>query len=63
MSIPYTDQEVHVMLSKKQSVSHVLHLILSIITGGLWIVVWVLCSISVSHENSRIDRKIAAGRG
>jgi len=28
---------------EKPSPSHVFHLIMTIITGGLWIVIWVLC--------------------
>ena len=60
--IPYTDQEVSVLLSKKKRTSHVLHLILSIITAGLWLIIWILVSLSNSIENSKIDRKIAKGK-
>jgi len=60
--VPYTDQEVAVMLSKKKKTSHVLHLLLTIITAGLWIVVWILVAISNSSENARIDREISRGR-
>jgi hypothetical protein len=38
--------------------SHVLHLILSIITLGLWIPVWMLCGLSNSIEKRKIDRKL-----
>jgi hypothetical protein len=31
--------------------SHVLHLILSILTGGLWLFVWVLVAMSNSRRN------------
>ena len=46
------------LLSKKKSTSHVLHLILSIVTVGLWIPVWVIVALSNSIENARIDRKV-----
>lgn len=46
------------MLSKKKSTSHVLHLILSLSTVGLWIPVWVIVALSNSIENARIDRKV-----
>jgi hypothetical protein len=59
----YADwQEVAVRLSKKKKTSHVLHLLLSVITAGVWVFVWVLCGISNSMENSRIDRQIAKGK-
>lgn len=46
------------LLSKKKSTSHVLHLILSIVTAGFWIPVWVIVALSNSIENARIDRKV-----
>ena len=60
--IPYTDQEVAVLLSKKKKTSHVLHLLLSIITVGIWIIIWVLVTISNSSENAKIDRQIKKGK-
>ena len=38
--------------------SHVMHLILSILTVGLWVPIWALCAISNSLERSKIDRKL-----
>ena len=38
--------------------SHVMHLILSILTIGLWVPIWILCAISNSLERSKIDRKL-----
>ncbi len=61
-TVPYTDQEVAVLLSKKKKTSHVLHLLMSIITVGLWIIIWILVAISNSNENAKIDRKIAKGK-
>ncbi|HYW03696.1 MAG TPA: hypothetical protein VFA86_07100 [Gammaproteobacteria bacterium] len=61
-TVPYTAQEVAVLLSKKRKTSHLLHLLLSIITGGVWIIVWILLAISHSSENARIDRKIRRGK-
>lgn len=60
--IPYTDQEVQMMLSKKHSTSHILHLILSIITAGVWVIVWILVAINNNIENARIDRRITKGK-
>ena len=59
---PYSDQEVAVMLSKKKKTNHVLHLLLSVVTLGVWVLIWILVAISNSSENSRIDRVIAKGK-
>lgn len=60
--IPYSDQEVAVMLSRKKKTSHILHLFLSVITMGLWVVVWIIVALSNSMENSRIDKMINNGK-
>ncbi len=61
-TVPYTDHEVAVLLSKKKKTSHVLHLLLSVITGGIWILIWILVAISNSSENTKIDRQISKGK-
>lgn len=60
--IPYSDQEVQVMLSKKKSTSHLLHLILCIPTLGFWVIIWLLVAASNGTENAKIDRKISKGK-
>ncbi len=60
--VPYTDRKVAVMLSKKKTTNHVLHLLLSIFTAGFWVIVWILVAVSNSSENAKIDRDIAKGR-
>ena len=64
---PVQVNEVHAMtnqiaalklLSQKKRTSHVLHLILSILSVGFWIPVWLLVALSNSIENARIDRRI-----
>jgi hypothetical protein len=60
--IPYTDQEVAVMLTKKKKTSHILHLLLSVITFGFWIIAWIIVALSNSMENSGIDSKIEKGK-
>jgi len=60
--IPYTDQEVAVMLSKKKKTSHVLHLLMSVITAGIWILFWMLAATSNSSENAKIYRRIKKGK-
>ena len=64
---PVQVNEVHAMtnqiaalklLSQKKRTSHVLHLILSILSVGFWVPVWLLVALSNSIENARIDRRI-----
>ena len=50
------------MLSRKKKTSHLLHLFLSVITLGLWIVVWIIVALSNNLENTRIDRTISNGK-
>lgn len=40
----------------EQKVSHILHLILSFITCGLWLFAWVIVVISSKAEISRLER-------
>lgn len=60
--IPYTNQEVQVMLSTKKKTSHLLHLILCIPTAGLWVIMWILVAASNGSVNAAIDKKIAKGK-
>lgn len=60
--VPFTDQEVAVLLSKKKKTSHVVHLLLSIITAGIWVIMWILVAISNSSENAKIDKQIRQGK-
>lgn len=61
--VPYSDHEVAVMLSKKRTTNHLLHLILSCVTVFVWAaVVWFPVVLINQHINSSIDRKIKMGR-
>lgn len=52
--------KMHAMIARRgeYKTSHILHLILSLITGGLWIPVWMLCALSNGIERRRIDRQL-----
>lgn len=51
-------EEIFVLNSKKKNTNHVLHLILSIVTGGLWLLVWLVVAINNNSHNSKIDDEI-----
>jgi len=39
-------------------VNHILHLILSIITGGLWIIIWIFIVINSSSTKNNLEREL-----
>ena len=51
---------LHLELAKiqKYRTSHLLHLVLSIITAGFWVPVWILVTISNASERHRAERRI-----
>ena len=53
---------LHLELAKLQKyrTSHLLHLVLSIITAGFWVPVWLLVTISNANERQKAERRIAS---
>lgn len=54
------DKDTMLLLAKRsdQKTSHLLHLVLSVITVGLWVPVWILATVSHAIERRRLDRAI-----
>ena len=49
--------------AEAKSPSHILHLLLSLITGGIWIIMWILCALSADWHCSECGgRKIGRVR-
>lgn len=48
------------LMAKRQgyNTSHVLHLLLSVISVGIWIPVWIIVAISNANERGKIDRQM-----
>lgn len=48
------------LVSKRQQhqPAHVLHLLLSVMTGGLWLPVWLLVAWSHQIERGKIDKQL-----
>jgi Na+-transporting NADH:ubiquinone oxidoreductase subunit NqrC len=59
------DNKTMLLIAKRndQNTSHILHLILSVITVGLWVPVWMLVAVSHGIERRRIDAQIAKAGG
>ena len=64
MDKKYTLPEIEFEISNLQTkiastkVNHVLHLLLCIPTAGIWIIIWILTTISVSMEKSGYERDL-----
>jgi len=52
------NEQIFVLATQKKTTNHILHLILSVLTGGLWVIVWVIVAASNSRHNSRIQGKM-----
>jgi len=55
-----TSVKVSLLLARREDyrTSHVLHLLLSVITVGLWLPIWLLCGISNYNERLKIDKRL-----
>jgi len=52
------NEQIFILNSQKKQTSHILHLILSIITSGFWVIVWVIVAVSNNSHNNRIQKQI-----
>lgn len=52
------NEKLFFLASKKRSTSHILHLILSLLTFGVWVIVWVIVASNNSSYNRRIDAEM-----
>jgi hypothetical protein len=41
----FCEEEVAMVLAERQTPNHVLHLLLSVFTGGAWIPIWILVTL------------------
>ena len=41
----FCEDEIAMVLAEKQTPNHLLHLILTIITAGLWVPIWILLTL------------------
>ena len=54
------EYEITTLKSKVAStkVNHILHLLLSIITAGLWIIIWILVSIFAASDRRGYEKEL-----
>jgi len=41
------------VLARKKGINHILHLLLTIFTSGIWIIAWILCVAENNNDNWR----------
>ena len=53
--------KMHALIARRGDYKtwHILHLLISLFTAGMWIPVWIICALSNSTERGKIDRKLA----
>lgn len=53
-----TAEKVADLIAKKKTGNHILHAVLSVVTFGLWFIVWLAVFANVSQHNNKIDDQI-----
>lgn len=52
------NEKLFVLTNQKKTTNHILHVILTVLTGGLWLIVWGIIMLSNDSHNKRIDKQI-----
>ncbi len=52
------NEKLFVLTSQKKNTSHILHVIMTVLTGGLWLIVWGITMRSNDSHNKQLDMQI-----
>lgn len=52
------NDKIFALNSQKKATNHIFHLILSVLTGGLWLIVWLIAASNNSSHNKKLDDQI-----
>lgn len=52
------NEKLFVLTTQKKKTNHILHVIMTVLTGGLWLLVWGITMRSNDAHNKRIDKQI-----
>jgi len=44
--------------AQPKPINHILHLILTILTGGLWVIIWILLAMNFNTSVGRLEKKL-----
>lgn len=52
------NEKLFVLTSQKKKTNHILHVIMTVLTGGLWLIVWGITMRSNDSHNKNLDKQI-----
>lgn len=52
------NEKLFVLTTQKKNTNHILHVIMTVLTGGLWLIVWGLTMRSNDAHNKKLDKQI-----
>lgn len=52
------NEKLFVLTSQKRNTNHILHLIMTVLTGWLWLFVWGITMLSNDAQNKKFDKQI-----
>lgn len=52
------NEKLFVLTTQKKNTNHILHVIMTVLTGGLWLIVWGLTIRSNDAHNKKLDKQI-----
>lgn len=52
------NEKLFVLTTQKKNTNHILHVIMTVLTGGLWLIVWGLTMRSNDSHNKKLDMQI-----
>jgi hypothetical protein len=52
------NEKLFVLTTQKKKTNHILHVIMTVLTGGLWLLVWGITMRSNDAHNNKIDKQI-----
>ena len=52
------NEKLFVLTTQKKNTNHILHVIMTVLTGGLWLIVWGLTIRINDAHNKKLDKQI-----
>ncbi|UFP98427.1 hypothetical protein [Pseudomonas fitomaticsae] len=52
------NEKLFVLTTQKKKTNHILHVIMTVLTGGLWLIVWGITMCSNDSHNKKLDKQI-----
>lgn len=51
------------MRRERYKTNHILHLLLSVLSAGLWVPLWILVALNNGIERQKVDRRLGVKNG